>query len=71
MGAALASAAILFDHHRLLAQSGLSADYRSGAAWEGKPDFTTIDNGISAELRCGDDHAIGTARRSRLRGVDT
>jgi len=50
MGAALATVAILFDHHRVLAQSGLSADYRTGAAWDGAPEFTTIDNGISAEL---------------------
>ena len=48
--AALATTAIAFEHHRLLAQSGLSGDYRGGSGWEGQPEFTAIENGISAGL---------------------
>ncbi len=45
-----ATAAIVFEHRRLLQQSGLTGEYRAGAGWEGTPDFTTIDNDISAAL---------------------
>lgn len=48
--AVIATTAIAFERRRLLAQSGLSGDYRSGAGWEGHPEFTALDNGISAGL---------------------
>ena len=48
--AAIATMAIALEQRRLLAQSGLVGDYRSGAEWDTQPQFTTIDNGISAGL---------------------
>src|SRR5262249_2431182 len=48
--AAVATAVCLFEHRRLRSQSGLSGDYRSGSGWDDTPDFTAIDNGISAKL---------------------
>jgi len=46
----VATAVLFPEHRRLLAQSGLSGEYRAGAGWEGPPDFTATDSRISAEL---------------------
>lgn len=48
--AACASAWITIEHRRLLRDSGLAGEYRAGAEWQGSPDFTSIDNGFSAQL---------------------
>ena len=48
--AAIATTAVAIEQRRLLAQSGLSGEYRTGAEWDTQPQFTTIDNGISAGL---------------------
>lgn len=48
--AVVVTAALVFEHRRLLAQSGLSGEYRAGAGWDGRPEFTAVDNRVSAEL---------------------
>jgi len=48
--AGIATTALVLEHRRLLARSGLSGDYRSGTSWEGAPEFTASDGRISAEL---------------------
>src|SRR4030095_5794959 len=48
--AVVVTAALVFEHRRLLAQSGLSGEYRGRAGWGGRPDVTAVDNRISAEL---------------------
>jgi PA14 domain-containing protein len=50
LAAACASAWITIEHRRLLRDSGLAAEYRAGAEWQGAPDVTSIDNGFSAAL---------------------
>jgi len=48
--AGIATTALVLEHRRLLARSGLSGDYRSGTSWDGAPEFTSTDSRISAEL---------------------
>jgi hypothetical protein len=48
--AGIATAALVIEHRRLLTRSGLTGDYRSGAGWDGNPEFTAIDDGLSAAL---------------------
>ena len=48
--AACATAWITVEHRRFLRASGLTSEYRAGAERQGPPDFTSIDNRISAEL---------------------
>jgi hypothetical protein len=48
--AASATGWITVEHRRLLSESGLAGEYRSGAGWQGPPDFTSVDNVLSAEL---------------------
>lgn len=48
--ATVATAMLVVEHRRLLARSGLSGDYRAGAGWDGKPEFTVTDRRISADL---------------------
>jgi hypothetical protein len=50
LAAACASAWITIEQRRYVRDSGLSGEYRAGSEWQGRPDFTTIDNGFSAEL---------------------
>jgi PA14 domain-containing protein/dolichyl-phosphate-mannose-protein mannosyltransferase len=50
LAAACASAWITIEQRRFLRDSGLTGEYRAGAEWQGPPDFTSIDDGISAEL---------------------
>ncbi len=47
---AAATGWITVEHRRFLRASGLAGEYRAGAEWQGPPDFTSVDNGFSAEL---------------------
>ena len=59
LAAACASAWITIEHRHLLRDSGLAGEYRAGAGWDGPPEFTSIDNGVSGKL---------VRQRSRERG---
>ncbi|MEP6918107.1 MAG: PA14 domain-containing protein [Acidobacteriota bacterium] len=44
------TAALVYAHQRLLARSGLTAEYRDGATWDGAPRLRTTDDEIAVAL---------------------
>jgi hypothetical protein len=48
--AVCATAWVTIEHRRFLRESGLTGEYRAGSEWQSRPDFTALDNTVSAEL---------------------